>query len=200
MPKLADLHTVMIDNLRDLLSAEKQLVQALPKMAKGATTEELKTAFTDHLGQTKEHVSRLEQAFTELGVTPRAKHCKGMEGLLEEGKEVLEADGEGAAIDAGLISAAVRVEHYEIAAYGSVIAMAEQMGHTTVAEILRQTLEEEEAADELLTGIAEGGVNAEANGGAEGSMPEGEEVEDAEEGEEAESDAPPATRAKARGK
>lgn len=172
MPKLADLHTVMIDNLRDLLSAEKQLVQALPKMAKGATTEELKTAFTDHLGQTKEHVSRLEQAFTELGITPRAKHCKGMEGLLEEGKEVLEADGEGAAIDAGLISAAVRVEHYEIAAYGSIIAMAEQMGHTTVAEILRQTLEEEEAADQLLMGIAEGGVNAEANGGAEGSMPE----------------------------
>jgi ferritin-like metal-binding protein YciE len=171
MPKLADLHTVMVDNLRDLLSAEKQLVQALPKMAKGATTEDLRNAFTNHLDQTKEHVSRLEQAFAELGITPRAKHCKGMEGLIEEGKEVLEADGEGAAIDAGLIAAAQRVEHYEIAAYGSIIAMADQMGHTTVAEILRRTLDEEKSADELLSGIAEGGVNAEANAGAEGRMP-----------------------------
>lgn len=171
MTKLADLHTVMIDNLRDILSAERQLVQALPKMAKGATDDDLRTAFNDHLTQTKEHVSRLEQVFEELGVTPRAKHCKGMEGLIEEGKEVLEAEGEGAAIDAALLAAAQRVEHYEIAAYGSVIAMADQMGHTTVAEILRRTLEEERAADELLTGVAEGGINAEANAGAEGEMP-----------------------------
>jgi ferritin-like metal-binding protein YciE len=171
MTKLADLHTVMIDNLRDILSAERQLVVALPKMAKGANDENLRTAFSDHLDQTKEHVSRLEQVFQELGIAPRAKHCKGMEGLIEEGKEVLEAEGEGAAIDAALIAAAQRVEHYEIAAYGSVIAMADQMGHTTVAEILRQTLEEERAADKLLSGVAEGGVNAEANGGEAGAMP-----------------------------
>ena len=171
MTKLADLHTVMIDNLRDILSAERQLVVALPKMAKGANDEHLRTAFSDHLDQTKEHVSRLEQVFQELGIAPRAKHCKGMEGLIEEGKEVLEAEGEGAAIDAALIAAAQRVEHYEIAAYGSVIAMADQMGHTTVAEILRQTLAEERAADKLLSGVAEGGVNAEANGGEAGAMP-----------------------------
>jgi ferritin-like metal-binding protein YciE len=171
MTKLATLHDLMVDNLRDLYSAEKQLVQALPRLAKGASDPRLQSAFADHLEATKQHVSRLEEAFTDLDLSARAKHCKGMEGLLEEGKEILGADGEPAVLDAGLISAAQRVEHYEIAAYGSAIAMAEQMGHTTVAELLRRTLDEEKQADQLLSGIAEGGINADANAGEEGRMP-----------------------------
>lgn len=157
----------MIDNLRDVLSAEKQLVQALPRMAKEAETPELQKAIQDHLEQTKGHVNRLEKIFEELDTAPRAKHCKGMEGLLEEGKEVFELDTDPATKDAGLIGAAQKVEHYEIAAYGTLIAMANQMGHTTVAKILEQTLTEEKEADALLTQIAEGAVNQAAESGME---------------------------------
>jgi ferritin-like metal-binding protein YciE len=157
----------MIDNLRDMLSAEKQLVQALPRMAKAAETPELQEAIQNHLEQTKGHVNRLEQVFQELEMAPRAKHCKGMEGLLEEGKEVLELDTEATVKDAGLIGAAQKVEHYEIAAYGTLVALANQMGHTSVAEILQQTLEEEKEADALLTEIAENSVNQEAETGME---------------------------------
>jgi ferritin-like metal-binding protein YciE len=157
----------MIDNLRDMLSAEKQLVQALPRMAKAAETPELQEAIQNHLEQTKGHVNRLEQVFQELEMAPRAKHCKGMEGLLEEGKEVLEFDTEASVKDAGLIGAAQKVEHYEIAAYGTLVALANQMGHTSVAEILQQTLEEEKEADALLTEIAETTVNQQAESGME---------------------------------
>jgi ferritin-like metal-binding protein YciE len=167
MPKVEGLHGLMIDNLRDMLSAEKQLVQALPRMAKAAETPELQEAIQNHLEQTKGHVNRLEQVFQELEMAPRAKHCKGMEGLLEEGKEVLELDTEATVKDAGLIGAAQKVEHYEIAAYGTLVALANQMGHTSVAEILQQTLEEEKEADALLTEIAENSVNQEAETGME---------------------------------
>lgn len=165
MPKVEGLHGLMIDNLRDVLSAEKQLVQALPRMAKAAETPELQDAMRNHLEQTKGHVNRLEQIFKELETPARAKHCKGMEGLLEEGKEVLEMDTDGSTRDAGLIGAAQKVEHYEIAAYGTLIALANQMGHTTVAELLEQTLEEEKEADALLSEIAEGAVAQQAESG-----------------------------------
>jgi ferritin-like metal-binding protein YciE len=178
MPKVEGLHGLMIDNLRDMLSAEKQLVQALPRMAKAAETPELQEAMQNHLEQTKGHVNRLEQVFQELEMAPRAKHCKGMEGLLEEGKEVLELDTEASVKDAGLIGAAQKVEHYEIAAYGTLVALATQMGHTSVAEILQQTLEEEKETDALLTEIAENSVNQDAETG----MEEGEESEEGEEG------------------
>jgi ferritin-like metal-binding protein YciE len=174
MPKVEGLHGLMIDNLRDMLSAEKQLVQALPRMAKAAETPELQEAIQNHLEQTKGHVNRLEQVFQELEMAPRAKHCKGMEGLLEEGKEVLEFDTEASVKDAGLIGAAQKVEHYEIAAYGTLVALANQMGHTSVAEILQQTLEEEKEADALLTEIAENTVNQQAETGMEDE--EGEEA------------------------
>lgn len=165
MPKVEGLHGLMIDNLRDILSAEKQLIQALPRMAKAAETPELQDAIRNHLEQTKGHVNRLEQIFRQLDTPARAKHCKGMEGLLEEGKEVLEFDTESAVKDAGLIGAAQKVEHYEIAAYGTLIALANQMGHTTVAEILEQTLVEEKEADATLSEIAEGTVNLLASSG-----------------------------------
>lgn len=179
MPKVEGLHGLMIDSLRDMLSAEKQLVQALPRMAKAADTPELQEAIQNHLEQTKGHVNRLERVFQELDTAPRAKHCKGMEGLLEEGKEVLEFDTDAAVKDAGLIGAAQKVEHYEIAGYGTLIALANQMGHTTVAEILSETLEEEKQADALLTQIAENAVNPEAETG----MDEGEEGDKEEKGD-----------------
>src|SRR5690349_10009301 len=121
MPKVDGLHGLMIDNLRDMLSAEKQLVQALPRMVKAADTPELQEAIRNHLEQTRGHVNRLEQVFKELDTAPRAKHCKGMEGLLEEGKEVFDMDTEPTVKDAGLIAAAQKVEHYEIAGYGTLI-------------------------------------------------------------------------------
>lgn len=177
MAKMNALHDVMLDSLRDLFSAEKQLVQALPKMAKGADTPELQTAFSEHLEVTKGHVNRLEQVFAELDVAARAKHCKGMEGLIAEGKELLEADVEGAVKDAGLIGAAQKVEHYEIAAYGTLIAMATEMGHMKVADLLRQSLEEEKEADSALTDLAESSINPQANSGPGGMHEEAEDEE-----------------------
>ncbi len=168
MPKMAALHDVMLDSLRDLLSAEKQLVQALPKMAKGAETPALQQAFTEHLEVTKGQVDRLEAVFAELDLAARAKHCKGMEGLIAEGKELLDADGEGAVKDAGLIGAAQKVEHYEIAAYGTLIAMANEMGHRKVSELLQQSLAEEKEADAMLTQLAESSINPQANSGPGG--------------------------------
>lgn len=161
---LATMHDLMLAELKDLYSAETQLVKALPKMVKGATTASLRTAFEEHLEQTHEHVARLEQIFERLGTSPRGKKCKGMEGLLEEGAEMLAEEGDENVRDAGIIASAQRVEHYEIAAYGSTLAFATLMGHVEIAALLEMTLNEEKAADELLSSIALDEVNLAAPG------------------------------------
>ena len=158
------LKELYIDELKDLYSAENQLVKALPKMAKGAASEELRQGFEEHLEQTKGHVQRLEQIFEALGESPKGKKCKGMEGLIKEGAEVLDEDYEGNILDAALIGAAQRVEHYEIAAYGTARAMAEKLGEDEHVSLLTETLEEEKETDEKLTQLA---VEANTAGTAE---------------------------------
>lgn len=152
--KLPTLASLLTDQLKDLHSAEAQLVKALPKMAKKASSDGLKEAILAHLEETKGHVDRLDRIGEILSVKLGGKKCKAMEGLVEEGSEVLEADGPGPIIDAALIAAAQRVEHYEISAYGTARAIAERLEHADVAELLQKTLDEESAADEKLTGIA----------------------------------------------
>jgi ferritin-like metal-binding protein YciE len=156
---LDSLENLFIDELKDVYNAEKQIIRALPRMAKAADSEELQQAFTKHLKETEGHVQRLEQIFRELGQTARGKKCKGMEGLLEEGKEVLEEDGEPAVIDAALIASAQRVEHYEMAAYGCLRTYAGLLGYTKAEQLLQQTLQEEEATDAKLTQLGESGIN-----------------------------------------
>lgn len=151
------LREVLTDQLKDLLHAENQLVKALPKMAKAAKDDQLKSAFTEHLEQTKGHVERLKQIFEMLDEPAKAKMCKGMAGLVEEGAEVI-AEGkelDPVAADLGLIAAAQRVEHYEIAAYGATAKFADSMGRSDVAELLAQTLEEEKETDQRLTEITQ---------------------------------------------
>src|SRR6266576_4502276 len=160
--KLDTLQKLYPNELRDLYNAENQLLKALPKMAKAASSKELKNAFQKHLDQTKSHVERLEQVFEELGETPKGKTCHGMKGLIEEGSEILEEDGEESVLDAGIIVAAQKVEHYEIASYGSVRTFAELLGKNRSAELLRTTLDEESEANELLNKLAEDIVNPEA--------------------------------------
>lgn len=155
------LRELYIDELRDIYNAENQLVKALPKMAKAATSEDLRAGFEEHLEQTKGHVQRLERIFANLDEKPTGKKCKGMEGLVEEGKEMIE-EQEGEVLDAGLISAAQRVEHYEIAAYGCVRTYANLLGETSASGLLEQTLEEEKETDKKLTKLA-GKINVEAN-------------------------------------
>jgi len=162
------LQGLFVDELKDVYNAEKQILAALPKLAKAATAADLAEAFTKHLQETKGHVTRLEKIFKTLDLPLRGKKCKGMEGLLEEGNEILKQDGDGSVIDAALISAAQRVEHYEIAAYGCLRTYAELLGHDNVARLLEETLAEEEAADEKLTQLAEGGINAAAAGAGAG--------------------------------
>jgi ferritin-like metal-binding protein YciE len=159
MTTLEDLYT---DMLKDLYSAEKQLVKALPKMAKNAQSPDLQKAFQEHLRQTEGHVERIERIFSDLEGSPRGKKCVGMEGLIEEGNEILQEDAEPDVLDAGLIAAAQKVEHYEIASYGTARAWAERLGHDKAARLLQQTLEEESMANEKLTRIAESHVNMEA--------------------------------------
>jgi ferritin-like metal-binding protein YciE len=154
--------TLFTNELKDVLNAERQLVQALPKMARAAESQELQNAFTDHLKETEGHVIRLEKIFGLIGETARGKKCKGMEGLLEEGKEIMEEGGEGSVVDAALISAAQRVEHYEIAAYGCLRSYADLLGLDEAVALLDETLAEEEAADEKLSSLAEGGINESA--------------------------------------
>lgn len=153
------LHELLIEELSDLYSAEKQLVAALPKMAKAANSENLSSAFEDHLEETKGHVTRLDQIFEELGEKPKRKKCKAMEGLIEEGKEVIDEDGPPEVKDAALIGAAQRVEHYEMAGYGTARALAETLSLPNVAELLQQTLDEEGAADKKLNDLALNEVN-----------------------------------------
>jgi len=156
---LDSMQDLFLNELKDVLNAEKQLVQALPRMAKAAQSPKLQQAFTKHLRETEGHVERLERIFKSLGETARGKKCKGMEGLIEEGKEILEEEGEPEVIDAALISAAQRVEHYEIAAYGCLRTYAQLLGNTEADRLLQQTLAEEEATDKALTALGEGGIN-----------------------------------------
>ena len=152
--KLETLNDLFAHELKDLLSAEKQLVKALPQMARGADNEALKAAFESHLEQTRTHVQRLEQIFGLLGKSPRAEHCKAMEGLIAEGSELLDEEGAEVVKDAALIGAAQRVEHYEIAAYGTTRTLAEILGNREAVELLQQTLDEEKETDQKLTEIA----------------------------------------------
>jgi len=166
---MESLQELLIAELKDIYSAEKQIVKALPKMIKGAQADELKAAFTEHLEVTKAQVTRLEEVFAAAGAKASAKHCKGMEGLLEEGSECLEEEEPGEFRDLQLIGAAQRVEHYEMAAYGTALAIAEQCGLRACADLLAETLEEEEAADESLTTVAEGIYAAVGGQGTPGS-------------------------------
>ncbi|UWZ83654.1 ferritin-like domain-containing protein [Occallatibacter riparius] len=154
MPKVDTVDKLFMNELKDLYSAEKQITRALPKMAKAATTEELRQAFETHLEETRGHIERLDRVFEILGAKASAKTCQGMKGLIEEGAEMIEEAEEGEVRDAGLISAAQRVEHYEMAAYGTVRTIAQQMGQQEVADLLQQTLDEEGKTDKLLTKIA----------------------------------------------
>jgi ferritin-like metal-binding protein YciE len=160
--KLHNLEDLFVDQVRDLFDAEKQLVKALPKVAKAATSNELKTALQDHLEQTRGHVQRLERVFELVGKAARGKSCKGMEGIIEEGSEMMEMRAEPMVMDAGLISAAQRVEHYEISGYGTLCAWARQLGMEEAVRLLEQTLAEEKEADQKLNRIAESMVNVAA--------------------------------------
>ncbi len=161
--KLQSLRDALLHELKDIYSAEKQLTKALPKMAKGAANPGLASRFEQHLEETLEHVNRLEGVFKELDVSSRGEKCKGMEGLIEEGSKLLEEEGEPAVIDVLLVSAAQRVEHYEIAAYGSAVAFADQLGLKNISRVLKKTLAEEEATDKKLSELAESRLNAEAD-------------------------------------
>ena len=160
--KIKSLEDLLTDELKDLYSAENQLTKALPKMAKTTQSRELRTAFEEHLKQTENQVRRLEKACDELGISPKGKKCVGMEGLIEEGKEIMTNGSDPNAMEAGLIGAAQKVEHYEIAAYGTAAAHAKLLGFNSVAQLLNQTLEEEKKTDEKLTRIAENQVNVQA--------------------------------------
>lgn len=159
MAESGTLHDAFLDELRDAYDAEKQLLKALPKMAKKATSEDLTGAFETHLEETRGHVDKLEQVFGALGEKVRGKHCDGIAGIIEEGKSVMEEDFDAQTMDACLIAGGQRAEHYEMAAYGTLVAWAQAMGHTEAAELLQEILEEEKAADEKLTELAEGGIN-----------------------------------------
>ena len=162
MARLASLDDLLVHELQDIYHAEGQILKALPKMVKAATHPELKQAFEDHRRQTEGQVRRLEQAFKLLGVPARGKKCEGMAGLLEEGKKMMEEDAEPPVMDAALISAAQKVEHYEIASYGCVCTYAEMLGYDQVHDLLGQNLDEEETTDQKLTSLAESVINQEA--------------------------------------
>jgi ferritin-like metal-binding protein YciE len=153
------LHDMLVDEIRDLYHAEKQLTKALPKMAKAATHDDLREAFEMHLEETQEQVARLEDVFAALGEKVKAKTCAGMAGIIEEGRDTMKEDADGAVMDAALIAAAQRAEHYEIGAYGTCIEWARLMGHTKVAALLTKTLNEEKAADKKLSRLAESKIN-----------------------------------------
>jgi ferritin-like metal-binding protein YciE len=159
--EMESLKDLFVDELKDLYSAENQILKALPKMIKKASSKELKSGFQQHLKETQVHVERLEKIFKELDESPRGKKCKGMEGVITDGKELMEEDAEPEVMDAGLIGAAQHVEHYEIAGYGCVRTYAELLGHSNFAKLLQKTLDEEKATDEKLTKLAQN-INVEA--------------------------------------
>jgi len=162
MKALKTLHDLLVHELKDLYSAEKQITKALPKMIKAADNADLRQALEDHLAETEEQIRRLETIFGQLEISGRGMKCRAMEGLLEEGKSILEEEMDEDVRDAAIISAAQRVEHYEIAGYGCARTFAQRLGHSEVADLLQQTLDEEKAADDKLTQIAMDRVNAEA--------------------------------------
>jgi ferritin-like metal-binding protein YciE len=163
--KLDSLRDLLMEELRDLYSAETQLLDALPKMAEAANSNQLKSAFSHHLEETREHVSRLERIFQQIGEKPSGETCEAMKGLIKEGETLVKAEGEPDVRDAGLIGAAQRVEHYEIAGYGTARSLAGRLGEGQIAETLQKTLNEEAEADKKLTAIAESQVNVAASGG-----------------------------------
>ena len=167
---LDSLDKLFLEELRDMYNGEKQITRALPKMAKAAESPELQQAFTKHLKETEGQIQRLERIFQELGQPVRGKTCKGLQGILEEGKEMMEEDSEEAVLDAALISAAQKVEHYEIASYGCLRTYAQLLGYDRAVKLLEQNLAEEEAADQKLTQLGESGINeaAAAVGGETG--------------------------------
>jgi ferritin-like metal-binding protein YciE len=180
MAETGTLHDAFVEELRDMYDAEKQLTKALPKLARASTSDELRSAFETHLEETRGHVERLEQVFASLDEKPRGKHCEGVAGIIEEGKSIMEEDFDAATMDACLIAAGQRTEHYEIAAYGTLVAWARGMGHSEAERLLQETLGEEKAADEKLTSIAEAGINQEA---ADAAHPSEDEDENADEGQ-----------------
>jgi ferritin-like metal-binding protein YciE len=159
MAEAGTLHDAFLDELRDAYDAEKQLLKALPKLAKAATADELRTAFQTHLEETKGHVVRLEQVFASLDEKATGKHCDGIAGIIEEGKSAMEEDFDEATMDACLIGSGRRAEHYEMAAYSTMIGWARAMGHADAVTLLEEILDEERAADEKLSGLAEDGIN-----------------------------------------
>ena len=161
------LRSLFVDELKDAYHAEKQLVKALPKLAKAATSDQLRQALQSHLAETEEHVSRLEQAFEMIDEPVKAKPCAGMAGIIEEGSDLIKEEDKGAALDAGIIAGAQRSEHYEMAAYGTLMAWAKALGHNDVASLLAKTLNEEKAADAKLTKLAEAGINEAAKSSAD---------------------------------
>ena len=165
MAEVETLHDALIDELKDLYNAEKQLTKALPKLAKNASNRDLKAALTSHLKETNTQVRRLEQAMRLLDEKPKGKLCDGMQGIIKEGNAMLEEVAEGPVMDAAIIAGAQRAEHYEIGAYGTCIAWAQSMGHRDVARLLTQTLNEEKAADKKLSKLAESGINEAATYG-----------------------------------
>ena len=169
MADAGTLHDAFIDELRDTYDAERQLTKALPKLAKAASDPRLRDAFETHLAETEGQIERLEQVFETLDEKVRGKHCEGIAGIIEEGKAIMGEDFDDTTMDACLIAAGQRAEHYEMAAYGTLVAWAEAMGHSDAAKLLQQTLEEEKATDKKLSSLAEGGIN---QGAADAAHPE----------------------------
>ncbi|MBW3599573.1 MAG: ferritin-like domain-containing protein [Planctomycetes bacterium] len=172
--EMSNLQDLLVDNLKDLYSAEQQLLKALPKVAKKVENEQLRSAIELHLKETQEQARRLEQIFQKFGEKPTGKKCKGMEGLIEENKELMSEDADPDVMDAGLIVGSQKIEHYEIAGYGSAVTFAKLLGDEESARLLAQTLDEEERTDKKLTEIAESSINLEAAEGAGGMEEEGE--------------------------
>ena len=166
MAEMGTLHEAFVDELRDTYDAEKQLTKALPKMAKAANSPELRQAIESHLEETRHQVERLEQVFESIEEKARGKHCDGIAGIIQEAQAMMQEDFDEPTADACLIAAAQRAEHYEMAAYGTLVAWARAMGHDDAADLLQETLDEEKAADEKLNSLAEGGINEEAAEGA----------------------------------
>ena len=162
MAETGTLHDAFIEELRDTYDAERQLTKALPKLAKASRSAQLRKAFESHLSETQGQIKRLEQVFASIDEKVRGKHCDGIAGIIEEGKAIMEEDFDDATMDACLIAAGQRSEHYEMAAYGTLVAWAKAMGHDEAADLLQQNLDEEKMADEKLSALAEGGINDEA--------------------------------------
>ena len=184
MADAGTLHDAFINELRDTYDAENQLTKALPMLANAAQSAELRSAFEEHLEETRGHVERLEAIFESLDEKVQGKHCEGIAGILAEGKAIMSEDLDEPTMDASLIAAGQRAEHYEMAAYGTLVAWARAMGHAEAADLLQETLKEEKAADERLSALAEGGINREAADAAQASDDDDEEADEEEADEE----------------